>query len=189
MKNINRKTLIIISLSLFSLNISMAQSLSEWKKIENRVKKDCVNCYANLDGDKKEALYSYSDSKEKVDTTHNKDGYQYTLSSSDTTYKKDLKDKDVAFSDNRYLEEAPINKVDGSKKIAIQVGAFRRYKGAKVYAKKYAILSSKYHVEIVAGAKDQKPIYRVRIEGFSSKTKAKEFKRKYRLTGAFLVMK
>ena len=177
MKKINRRALIVVSLSLFSLNISMAQSLSEWKKIENKVKKDCVDCYANLDGDKKEPVYSYSDSKNNSDSTHNKDGYKYTVSSSDG-YKKDQKE----------LKEAP-NKLDTSKKIAIQVGAFRRYKGAKIYAKKYAILSSKYHVEIVAGAKDQKPIYRVRIEGFSSKVKAKEFKRKYRLTGAFLVMK
>jgi len=187
MKN-NRRTIILISLTLFSLNNCMAHSSADWKKIENKTKKDCVDCYANIDGIKKESVYSYDDSKSSVTKTHNKDGYKYQLSLSDTYGKEDNKraTKMVTFNDKLKVRRGNYK----SKKIAIQVGAFRQYSGAKVYAKKYAILSAnKYKVEILAGAKDQKPIYRVRIEGFSSRAKAKEFKKKYSLTGAFLVLR
>ena len=190
MKNFNKRDVIFLSLTLFSLNVSMAQDSSAWKKAENKRDKDCVNCYAVIDDNKKEEVYSYSDSITSPITTHNKDGYSYQLSSSDT-YKKEKRVIPEPIIANENLDVKPEVKIDSSnsKNIAIQVGAFRRYAGAKIYAKKYAILSTKYNVEIVAGAKDQKPIYRVRIEGFPSRAKAKEFKRKYGLTGAFLVMR
>jgi hypothetical protein len=72
-------------------------------------------------------------------------------------------------------------------KNSIQVGAFRKYAGAKVYAKRYSLLTSKYNVEIKENVKDRKPIYRVQIEGFSNENEAKNFMERYGLNGAFLV--
>jgi cell division septation protein DedD len=188
MNKFNKNPLLFLSLTLFLLNSSMAENLSDWKKKDNQAKKDCVNCYADIDSDKKaiellksqaivdkkEQVYSYDDSTSAPKIYH-ENGYKYQISASDS------------YSDQNHEERE--KKIEHSKKIAIQVGAFRRYSGAKIYAKKYAILSSKYNVEIKTGVKDQKPIYRVQIEGFSSRAKAKEFKIKYGLTGAFLVMK
>jgi cell division septation protein DedD len=201
MKNFNKRTLIVTSLTLFSLNSSMAQNPSTWEKKESRNQEDCVNCYADIDSDKKAVellkseevvdkraeVYSYNDTV-STSKTYYKDGYEYEVSASDSY--SDSTNKAIVISDEEDIEKiAPPISADNIKKIAIQVGAFRRYAGAKIYAKKYAILSSKYNVEIETGIKDQKPIYRVRIEGFSSRSKAKEFKRKYGLTGAFLVMR
>ncbi|MCK4442305.1 MAG: SPOR domain-containing protein [Sulfurovaceae bacterium] len=74
-----------------------------------------------------------------------------------------------------------------SNKISIQVGAFRRYKGAKIYARRYSLLSNQYKTIIKKDMKNNKPIYRVRIEGFPNKHKAKFFISRYSLNGAFLV--
>ncbi|HHC11160.1 MAG TPA: SPOR domain-containing protein [Campylobacterales bacterium] len=76
-----------------------------------------------------------------------------------------------------------------SKKISIQVGAFRRYAGAKIYAKRYGMLSHQYKTIIKNDIKDNKPLYRVRIEGFANEHKAKAFMSRYSLNGAFLVRK
>jgi hypothetical protein len=73
------------------------------------------------------------------------------------------------------------------RKTAIQVGAFRRYAGAKVYAKRYGLLSRRYKTVIKNDMKDARPIYRVRIEGFSNVREAKQFMARYSLNGAFLV--
>jgi hypothetical protein len=72
-------------------------------------------------------------------------------------------------------------------KNSIQVGAFRKYAGAKVYAKRYSLLTSKYNVEIKENVKNKKPIYRVQIEGFSNEREANAFMQRYGLDGAFLV--
>lgn len=61
-----------------------------------------------------------------------------------------------------------------SNKTSIQVGAFRKYAGAKVYAKKYD-LSDRYNVEIKKNVKDNKPLYRVHIVGFSNSSEAEKF--------------
>jgi len=74
-----------------------------------------------------------------------------------------------------------------SKKTSIQVGAFRRYAGAKIYARRYGLLSHQYKTVIKKDIKDNKPIYRVRIEGFENEHKAKAFISRYSLNGAFLV--
>ncbi len=74
-----------------------------------------------------------------------------------------------------------------SSKNSIQVGAFRKYAGAKVYAKRYSLLTSQYNVEIKENVKDNEPIYRVQIEGFSNQNEAKKFMARYGLNGAFLV--
>ena len=74
-----------------------------------------------------------------------------------------------------------------SSKNSIQVGAFRKYVGAKVYAKRYSLLTSKYNVDIKENVKDNKPIYRVQIEGFSNENEARKFMTRYGINGAFLV--
>lgn len=184
----SKKFLIVISFSFLS-NSCMAESQSLWINVNSKTdKKDCVDCYANLDIDnktpkvvknKKETVYTFSDENNKPKTYSN-NGYIYKITESDTNPKAlELKDK-------VYIEKRPKADV---KTVAIQVGAFRHYRGAKKYVKKYAILSSEYKVTIKTGAKNQKPLYRVQIEGFSSRSKAEEFKKKYGLVGAFLVMK
>jgi hypothetical protein len=69
----------------------------------------------------------------------------------------------------------------------IQVGAFRHYSGAKKIAKKYDLLSSKYNVKIETGIKENTPIHRVRIEGFTNTKEAKKFILRYAISDAFLV--
>ncbi|MCH9740133.1 MAG: SPOR domain-containing protein, partial [Epsilonproteobacteria bacterium] len=76
-----------------------------------------------------------------------------------------------------------------SSKISVQVGAFRKYAGAKVYAKRYSLLSDQYNVEIKQEMKDAQPLYKVRIEGFTSDKEAREFMLRYSIDGAFLVRK
>jgi hypothetical protein len=74
-----------------------------------------------------------------------------------------------------------------SNKTSIQVGAFRRYAGAKIYAKRYSLLSSRYKTIIKKDMLYGKPIYRVRIKGFKNKREARRFMSRYSLSGAFLV--
>ncbi len=186
---LSKKKIIIISLVFLFVDSCMAESQSSWKKADSTTnKEDCVDCHADLDIDKqspkivkhkKETVYAFSDEKTKP-KTYNNSGYSYKIKSSDTDSKV------IEFNDKVDLEKKSKSYV---KTVAIQIGAFRYYSGAKKYVKKYAILSSKYKVTIKTGAKNQKPLYRVRIEGFSSRSKAQEFKKKYGLVGAFLVMK
>jgi rare lipoprotein A len=77
--------------------------------------------------------------------------------------------------------------IEISSKISVQVGAFRRYAGAKVYAKRYSLLTDQYRVKIKKEFKDALPIYRVRLYGFSSEREARRFIRQYGIDGAFLV--
>ncbi len=180
MKRVFRKQ-ILISISLVSifLTTSMADSKLLWKKADlANNKKDCVNCYANLEFDKKSP--KVVNKKKRV--IYNNSGYTYTISRSDRNPKA------IEFKDRTYIEKRPKSYINKSKTVAIQLGAFRHYAGAKKYLKKYAILSSEYKVIIKAGAEDQKPLYRVQIEGFPSRSKAEEFKSKYGLIGAFFVM-
>jgi len=72
-------------------------------------------------------------------------------------------------------------------KRSIQVGAFRKYKGAETYAKRYSLLNRQYKTVIKNEMKDNKPIYRVRIEGFSNDNEAKKFIAQNSLNEAFLV--
>ncbi len=72
--------------------------------------------------------------------------------------------------------------------VSIQVGAFRRYEGAKIYAHRYGILSNRYKTVIKNGFKSNRPIYRVQIEGFSNEDEANAFIEKYPiLYDSFLV--
>ena len=74
-----------------------------------------------------------------------------------------------------------------TKKTSIQVGAFRRYRGAEIYAKRYSLLSNKYKTVIKNEFKGNSPIYRVRIEGFANEREARNFMTRYSLNSAFLV--
>jgi len=71
--------------------------------------------------------------------------------------------------------------------ISIQVGAFRKYAGAKRYVRRYSALSNNYRVVIKRGQKNNQPIYRVRIEGFKNNMEAKRFMNVYSINDAFLV--
>jgi uncharacterized linocin/CFP29 family protein len=163
---------------------------NNFKRGSNKSSREaCKDCYIKLPEKKSKPII---EDYKKSSISYNdldKNSYDYDLALADTFKTKvDVqREKEmVAFSDRG---GSALKIKSYSKKISIQVGAFRRYAGAKVYAKKYDLLSDKYKVEIDTGAKDQKPLYRVRIEGFASKSEAKNFKRKYSLTGAFLVMK
>jgi len=77
--------------------------------------------------------------------------------------------------------------LDISSKISVQVGAFRKHAGAKVYAKRYSLLTDQYHVQIKKGFKDGAPLYRVQLQGFDNEHEARAFIREYGIDGAFLV--
>ena len=70
----------------------------------------------------------------------------------------------------------------------VQVGAFRRYEGAKIYQRKYSAMYRRYNTIIrrfddIDGA----PLYRVWLMGFSSEDEARDFKAHNHLEGAFIV--
>jgi len=71
----------------------------------------------------------------------------------------------------------------------VQIGAFRNQAGATTCASRYSLLGKKYKAVIKNGTLNQKPIYRVHIEGFASESEARIFISKHRssLSGAFLV--
>jgi len=152
----------------------------------NKKANDCIDCYASVPIRNKKivsvkkpsnVVYPYNDYPKPNNVNIEKSTYAY----------------DENISENRYaivedIDSSPLIE-KFSEKIAIQIGAFREYVGAKVYAKKYALLPSQYAVEIKKNIKDEHPLYRVRIEGFSNEFEAKEFISRYGLTGAFLVRK
>jgi rare lipoprotein A len=70
----------------------------------------------------------------------------------------------------------------------VQVGAFRRYEGAKVYQRKYSAMYRRYNTIIrrfddIDGA----PLYRVWLMGFRSEDEARDFTAHNHLEGAFIV--
>lgn len=70
----------------------------------------------------------------------------------------------------------------------VQVGAFRRYEGAKIYQRKYSAMYRRYNTIIrrfddIDGA----PLYRVWLMGFRSEDEARDFKSNNDLEGAFIV--
>ena len=72
----------------------------------------------------------------------------------------------------------------------VQVGAFKRYEGAKTYKQKHASLYPEYKTVIkkfadVDGSGD--PLYRVWLMGFGSEDEARDFKNSNDLAGAFIV--
>ncbi len=72
----------------------------------------------------------------------------------------------------------------------IQVGAFRRYAGAKITQKKYEdIISGNLRVIIKKGVYLDEPINRVNISGFKSIDEAIDFKNNHDLAGAMIIAK
>ena len=149
-------------------------------------KEDCVDCYATpIAYSKPLALATNSYKTDKVIDTQYYGAYDYTETGTDRRVKI-----------NTYAKVSPpkiVNSSYGSYSIssdtAIQVGAFRKYSGAKVYMKRYNALSDKYRVSIKRGRKNNKPIHRVRIEGFQNKIEAKRFMYSYGIKDAVLVRK
>ena len=73
-------------------------------------------------------------------------------------------------------------------KYYVQVGAFRRYEGAKITQKKFKlILEDNYDVVIKKGYFDSATINRVWISGFRSEDEARDFKANNDLAGAMII--
>jgi len=70
----------------------------------------------------------------------------------------------------------------------IQVGAFRRYEGARAYQERYqAMVQPPRSVQIRKFMVDGAPLYRVWVMGFGSADEARDFIREHAVPGAFLV--
>ena len=142
-------------------NVSVtSKSRGKIVKADSAKKEECTDCYATALVEPK--------SIETEDETKYYASYNYVEMPEETN---------SAYGDY-LLEENNL--------ISIQVGAFRKYSGAKRYKQKYRLLSSNYTVEIKTVQKENKPLYRVRIEGFSDKFEAKEFMDRYGIRNAFL---
>jgi len=70
----------------------------------------------------------------------------------------------------------------------IQVGAFRRLEGAKVYKQRHASLDPRYK-PVIKHMHDEEgtPIYRVWLMGFSTEEEARDFRACQNMPGAFIV--
>lgn len=70
----------------------------------------------------------------------------------------------------------------------VQVGAFRRYEGAKIYQRRYAHYDPRYKAIIQRFSDvDGLPLYRVWLMGFGSEQEARDFKESHAMPGAFIV--
>ena len=184
---------------------NQVQSKNLWKKVipSKPKKEDCIDCYASpLDYSKppsasnnmfaklttKPVKRSYRE--EKVINTKYYGAYDYTEKASDTTVKtrNDVTTPAYVAPAVSYVNSS-YGTYSSDITTAIQVGAFRKYSGAKVYMKRYNALSSKYKVTIKTGRKNNEPLHRVRIEGFKNKAEAKKFMYSYGITDAFVVIK
>lgn len=73
-------------------------------------------------------------------------------------------------------------------KYYVQVGAFRRYEGAKITQQKFSmILDNDYKVVIKKGELNGGPINRVWISGFRSESEARDFRTNNDLNGAMII--
>ena len=215
----NKKTILFLSISTLMINGCVAKNefktqsatrvmLSStplptkvtWGKVrplsikrKSTKKEECIDCYATGMDYTKPPLATKT--FVKAIKTKRYGAYDYTETAADTTVKRD---NYASVNANKYVLPAvsTINSSYGSystysksSDTAIQVGAFRKYAGAKIYMKRYNALSNKYSVSIKTGTKDNKPLHRVRIEGFSNKAEAKKFMYTYGIRDAFLVRK
>ena len=165
-------------------------------------KEECPECYASILKPKSEnkAIFSYDYVNTRKNSTFNRDlekiivsrsiesenGYNYVSTSADT-----YGEADDFSNENKAVEMAHYQPVlnENSGKKSIQVGAFRRHVGAETYANKYRMLSHQYNVAIKKNIEQNRPMYRVQIEGFSSEYEARKFIARNSITGAFLVRK
>lgn len=178
------------------LSSTQLQTKTVWGKVSpltakraNTKKKDCIDCYATpMDYSKPpSAIKTFA----KVKNTKHYGAYAYTETASDTS----LKTINYA-SSNKYIAPvvSTVNSSYGkystystSTDTAIQVGAFRKYAGAKIYRRRYNALSNNYKVSIKRGTETNQPLYKVRIEGFKNKVEAEKFMYSYGIRDAFVV--
>jgi rare lipoprotein A len=72
----------------------------------------------------------------------------------------------------------------------VQIGAFKRYAGAKLTQKEHKLRYPQYQTVIKEFADidgDGEPLYRVWLMGFGSEQEARDFKNNNDLVGAFIV--
>lgn len=174
-----------------NLKVSQRKNIktSKWKSLNADKKEDCVNCYATVI---KQPIKRVAEHQNVNTTMDNRPVYEKKSEEYANPYLADASypeynNQDKTLSTN--IENGSINEDNRkiSSKNSIQVAAFRKYVGAKVYANRYSLLSSKYNVQIKENVKDNKPLFCVQIEGFSNEIEAKKFMESYGLTGAFLV--
>lgn len=165
-------TKVISSPEVLSIDVvETQQATSSWSMnkglaLNTNVGEDCNDCYTTVPTRKQDKLEHLGQVSTYTDTNEESTKEQYAMN-------------------HTYPSEPTIESF--SNKTVIQVGAFRKYAGAKVYAKKYDLLSNRYSVGIKKNVEEAIPLYRVRIEGFANKSEAKEFISKYGITEAFLV--
>ena len=173
---------------------------TSWKKLKTSSNKACVDCYAlpvesndmhmaKLD---KNEVMTYDYSNAPADTFNNVLDYSTSKVSKIESVQSNTYSMDSKIEEQYYAQPVSyINSSYGNYSLntAIQIGAFRRYEGARIYAKKYDLLSSNYKVKIETGIKDNMPLHRVRIEGFHTRSEAQNFIARYGISDAFLVRK
>ncbi len=177
---IMQKIILLSSLMAVMVNASSAEEKSiplkkSWAKItkSSPKKEDCIDCYATPIVTPKKAkpkvkyygVYDYVEAKTPVKMKN-----IHILPVVDSTNN----------SYGRYAKHS---------NITIQVGAFRKYSGARRYKRRYNALSNHYAVSIKTVYKNKKPLYRVQIEGFKNRSVANAFIDRYALNSAFLVRK
>ncbi len=86
----------------------------------------------------------------------------------------------------RDIKENKIKRIHLSN-FGIQVGAFRRYEGAKHIRDTYANRYENHKTIIKRFIVDDEPLYRIWLMGFSSEEEADDFKNSHNLYGAFTV--
>ena len=167
------------------------------EKLSHKKIEACADCVAPAFAKKVPTLPTYASAKnvvldKPIDTLHY-GAYDYTVAPQDTMVQENVYAQNSTYDEKEITPVAYMNSSQGgySSKgtTAIQIGAFRHYAGAKEYLRRYSALSTKHEVSIKTGMKAGKPIHRVRIEGFSSRSEAKRFMARFGLSDAFLVRK
>ncbi|CAA6814365.1 MAG: Unknown protein [uncultured Sulfurovum sp.] len=185
---------------------------SSWGRVSSgkSKKEDCIDCYAvpfnhpksvsnlnNSFGKSSNKLnvssYPRVANNNKVKMLKHYGNYGYEETASDTTVKTAM--SKASINQRSVPALLSTNSSQGSFRqrslghVAIQVGAFRKYNGAKVFAGNYNALSDRYNVSIKTEKKNSQPLYKVRIEGFNNKSEAKKFMYSYGISDGFLVRK
>ncbi|WP_456485141.1 septal ring lytic transglycosylase RlpA family protein [Hydrogenimonas sp.] len=70
---------------------------------------------------------------------------------------------------------------------AVQVGAFRNERGARIYQQRYDNFEGRYHTRVEKFQVDGRPLYRVWLTGFKSEEEAKDFIESWGIPGAFII--
>ena len=69
----------------------------------------------------------------------------------------------------------------------VQIGAFRRYEGAKMYQARYNNTDNRYQTVIQSGTLQGAPIHRVYLQGFASEDEARDFIATGVFSGSFII--